>query len=66
MTDPVTDPMRASQGRDDADTTAVLDRREAATAEHGSQVSPFNWLSPLLRRAFLATDHLARVHRPRA
>ena len=54
-------------GRDDAeitdvlDTTALLDRREAAIAEHHSQVSPFEGLSEGLRRAFLTTDHLARV-----
>ncbi|TQN42439.1 N-acetyl-1-D-myo-inositol-2-amino-2-deoxy-alpha-D-glucopyranoside deacetylase [Blastococcus colisei] len=43
------------------DTTAVLDRREGAIAEHRSQVSPFDGLSDELRRAFLTTDHLARV-----
>ncbi|WP_324273263.1 PIG-L family deacetylase [Blastococcus brunescens] len=57
----------ATLGRDDADitdvldTSAVLDRREAAIAEHRSQVSPFDGLSPELRRAFLTADHLARV-----
>ena len=57
----------ATLGRQDAeitdvlDSTAVLDRREAAIAEHRSQTSPFEGLSPQLRRAFLATDHLARV-----
>jgi N-acetyl-1-D-myo-inositol-2-amino-2-deoxy-alpha-D-glucopyranoside deacetylase len=57
----------ATPGRDDADVTdvldtaGVLDRREAAMAEHRSQASPFDGLSPELRRAFLATDHLARV-----
>jgi LmbE family N-acetylglucosaminyl deacetylase len=57
----------ASLGRDDADitdvldTTAVLDRREAAIADHRSQVSPFDGLSDELRRAFLTADHLARV-----
>jgi N-acetyl-1-D-myo-inositol-2-amino-2-deoxy-alpha-D-glucopyranoside deacetylase len=59
----------AGLGRDDAitdvlDTTGVLDRREAAMAEHRSQASPFDGLSPELRRAFLATDHLARVDAP--
>ena len=44
--------------RDDA---TVLDRREAAIAEHRSQVSPFEGLSDDLRRAFLTSDHLARV-----
>jgi N-acetyl-1-D-myo-inositol-2-amino-2-deoxy-alpha-D-glucopyranoside deacetylase len=57
----------ATLGRDDADithvldTAAVLDRREAAIAEHRSQASPFGGLSQDLRRAFLATDHLAQV-----
>ena len=60
----------ATLGRDDAevtdvlDTTAVLDRREAAIAEHRSQVSPFEGLSDDLRRAFLTSDHLARVEVP--
>jgi LmbE family N-acetylglucosaminyl deacetylase len=60
----------ASLGRDDADITdvvdagAVLDVREAAMAEHRSQASPFDGLSAELRRAFLATDHLARVEVP--
>jgi N-acetyl-1-D-myo-inositol-2-amino-2-deoxy-alpha-D-glucopyranoside deacetylase len=60
----------AGLGRDDAaitdvlDATGVLDRREAAMAEHRSQASPFDGLSPELRRAFLATDHLARVDAP--
>jgi N-acetyl-1-D-myo-inositol-2-amino-2-deoxy-alpha-D-glucopyranoside deacetylase len=57
----------ATLGRDDADitdvldTSALLDRREAAIAEHRSQTSPFDGLSPELRRAFLTSDHLARV-----
>ncbi|MGY1739364.1 MULTISPECIES: PIG-L deacetylase family protein [unclassified Blastococcus] len=57
----------AALGRADADVTdvldvtAVLDRREAAIAEHRSQASPFDGLSTGLRRAFLVTDHLARV-----
>jgi N-acetyl-1-D-myo-inositol-2-amino-2-deoxy-alpha-D-glucopyranoside deacetylase len=56
-------------GRADADitdvidTTGLLDRREAAIAEHRSQVSPFEGLSDGLRRAFLTADHLARVGR---
>jgi N-acetyl-1-D-myo-inositol-2-amino-2-deoxy-alpha-D-glucopyranoside deacetylase len=60
----------ATLGRDDADitdvldTSAVLDRREAAIAEHRSQVSPFEGLSDDLRRAFLTADHLARVAVP--
>ncbi|MGY1700314.1 PIG-L deacetylase family protein [Geodermatophilus sp. SYSU D00766] len=62
----------ADLGRPDAEVTdvldvgAVLDRREAAIAEHRSQTSPFDGLSPQLRRAFLGADHLARVPwRPR-
>jgi LmbE family N-acetylglucosaminyl deacetylase len=57
----------AALGRDDSeitdvlDTGDVLDRREAAIAEHRSQVSPFDGLSDALRRAFLTADHLARV-----
>ncbi|MGY1805291.1 PIG-L deacetylase family protein [Blastococcus sp. SYSU D00922] len=57
----------AGLGREDADitdvvdTSDVLDRREAAIAEHRSQVSPFEGLSDGLRRAFLTADHLARV-----
>jgi LmbE family N-acetylglucosaminyl deacetylase len=61
----------ATLGRDDADITDVLDtagvleRREAAIAEHRSQTSPFDGLSADLRRAFLTADHLARVDLPR-
>jgi N-acetyl-1-D-myo-inositol-2-amino-2-deoxy-alpha-D-glucopyranoside deacetylase len=57
----------ATLGRPDAEVTdvldvsGVLDRREAAMAEHRSQVSPFDGLSADLRRAFLTADHLARV-----
>jgi LmbE family N-acetylglucosaminyl deacetylase len=57
----------ATLGREDADitdvldTAAVLDRREAAIAEHRSQTSPFDGLSGELRRAFLTTDYLAEV-----
>jgi LmbE family N-acetylglucosaminyl deacetylase len=57
-------------GRPDADitdvvdVTAVLDRREAAMAEHRSQTSPYDGLSPELRRAFLTSDHFARVELP--
>jgi N-acetyl-1-D-myo-inositol-2-amino-2-deoxy-alpha-D-glucopyranoside deacetylase len=57
-------------GRPDADITDVvdvsdvLDRREAAMAEHRSQASPYDGLSPELRRAFLSTDHFARVELP--
>jgi len=57
----------ATLGRPDADimlsidTTHVLDRREAAIAAHRSQTSPFEGLSPELRRAFLTADHLAQL-----
>ena len=50
-----------SEVTDVLDVAAVLDRREAAMAEHRSQVSPFDGLTAELRRAFLTTDHLARV-----
>ncbi|WP_409329311.1 PIG-L deacetylase family protein [Trujillonella humicola] len=43
------------------DATAVLDRRTAAISEHRSQTSPFDGLGTDLQRAFLTTDHLARV-----
>ena len=43
------------------DVSAVLDRREAAMAEHRSQSSPFDGLSDTLRRQFLTVDHLSRV-----
>jgi LmbE family N-acetylglucosaminyl deacetylase len=46
---------------DTVDVTDVLERREAAMAEHRSQVSPYDGLSPELRRALLGTDHFARV-----
>jgi LmbE family N-acetylglucosaminyl deacetylase len=54
-------------GRADEDITDVvdvsdlLDRREAAMAEHRSQTCPYDGLSPELRLAFLGTDHFARV-----
>lgn len=59
----------AGLGRPDAEVTdvvdvgAVLDRREAAMAEHRSQVSPYDGLSPGLRREFLTADHFVRVPR---
>ena len=59
-----------SFGRPDAEVTDVLDvrdvlaQREAAIAEHRSQTSPFDGLSPELREAFLVTDHLVRVPLP--
>lgn len=46
------------------DVREVLDRREAAIAEHRSQRSPFEGLSSDLRLAFLGTDHLVRVPVP--
>jgi LmbE family N-acetylglucosaminyl deacetylase len=61
----------ATLGRPDADitdvvdVTDVLDRREAAMAEHRSQASPYDGLSPELRRAFLTRDHFARLADPR-
>ncbi len=53
-------------GRPDAelvavDTSALLAVREAAIACHRSQASPFDGLSPALRRAFLSTDHIQEV-----
>jgi LmbE family N-acetylglucosaminyl deacetylase len=57
----------ADLGRDDAeitdvvDVSDVLDRREAAMAEHRSQASPYDGLSDGLRHAFLTADHLVRI-----
>jgi N-acetyl-1-D-myo-inositol-2-amino-2-deoxy-alpha-D-glucopyranoside deacetylase len=57
----------ATLGRPDAEITDVLDaghvleRREAAIAEHRSQTSPFDGLSDELRRAYLTVDHLRAV-----
>jgi N-acetyl-1-D-myo-inositol-2-amino-2-deoxy-alpha-D-glucopyranoside deacetylase len=54
-------------GRPDHEVTHVIDARsvlatrELAIAMHVSQASPFDGLSPELREAFLATDHLVRV-----
>jgi N-acetyl-1-D-myo-inositol-2-amino-2-deoxy-alpha-D-glucopyranoside deacetylase len=42
------------------DHSAVLDVREGAIALHRSQRSPFEGLSPGLRRAFLVHTHIAR------
>ena len=62
----------AGLGRADADITDVvdvrdvLDRREAAMAEHRSQTSPYDGLSEELRRAFLTADHFARLPGPGA
>lgn len=54
-------------GRPDADltavdTSAVLAVREEAIACHRSQASPYDGLSPELRRAFLTVDHVVEVH----
>jgi N-acetyl-1-D-myo-inositol-2-amino-2-deoxy-alpha-D-glucopyranoside deacetylase len=57
----------AAIGRPDEEITDVVDAsahvavRERAIAAHRSQVSPFEGLSPELRRAFLTTDHLVRL-----
>ena len=62
----------ATLGRPDSDITDVvdvsdvLDLREAAMAEHRSQASPYDGLSPELRRAFLTADHFARLAGPRS
>ncbi|QYG91936.1 PIG-L family deacetylase [Iamia sp. SCSIO 61187] len=53
-------------GRPDAelvaiDTSAVLAVREEAIACHRSQASPYDGLSPELRRAFLTVDHVVEV-----
>ncbi|HEX7133678.1 MAG TPA: PIG-L deacetylase family protein [Iamia sp.] len=53
-------------GRPDAelvaiDTSAVLAVREEAIACHRSQASPYDGLSPELRRAFLTTDHIEEI-----
>ena len=55
-------------GRDDGelaviDTSARAAAREAAIACHRSQRSPFDGLSPELRRAFLTSDHVAEEPR---
>lgn len=54
-------------GRPDAeltaiDTSAVLAVREEALACHRSQASPYDGLSPELRRAFLTIDHIEEIH----
>lgn len=53
-------------GRPDAelvavDTSAVLAVREEAIACHRSQASPYDDLSPELRRAFLTVDHVVEI-----
>jgi N-acetyl-1-D-myo-inositol-2-amino-2-deoxy-alpha-D-glucopyranoside deacetylase len=48
---------------DALDHSAVLELREEAIALHRSQRSPFEGLSPGLRRAFLADTHIARTRR---
>ena len=44
------------------DTTEFLELRERAIAIHASQVSPYEVMSPSLRRQFLTTERLRRVH----
>lgn len=57
-------------GTPDEDVTTVLDtaahygRRLRAIAAHRSQTSPFDGLPEDLSRAFLAEEHLRRVHPP--
>jgi LmbE family N-acetylglucosaminyl deacetylase len=46
------------------DSSAYLDGRESAIAIHASQVSPFDILSPDVRRMALSTDYLQRVVPP--
>jgi LmbE family N-acetylglucosaminyl deacetylase len=46
------------------DSSAYLADRERAIAVHASQVSPFEILSPDVRRLALSTDHLRRVLPP--
>lgn len=59
------DPRRLGRSDEDitdvVDVSAFLELRDAAIAAHRSQTSPFEGLSADLRRAFLCTDHLARV-----
>jgi LmbE family N-acetylglucosaminyl deacetylase len=44
------------------DTTEHLDRRWRAMRMHASQVPPYDAMSPEMQHAFLASDHLMRVH----
>ena len=46
------------------DTPEFLERRDAASAMHASQRSPFDGLPEDLRRAFLTREHLIRVNPP--
>ncbi len=60
----------AALGRPDGeleaiDTTAQLAIREAAMACHRSQRSPYDDLTPELRRAFLTTDYVVTARAPR-
>ncbi len=53
-------------GRPDEELSAIgveafVDQREQAIACHRSQASPFDGLSPALRRAFLETDHVVEI-----
>jgi LmbE family N-acetylglucosaminyl deacetylase len=52
---------RADEELTPIDTSGVLAVREAAIACHRSRASPYDGLSPELRRAFLATDHVIEV-----
>jgi LmbE family N-acetylglucosaminyl deacetylase len=52
---------RADEELTALDTSSVLAVREAAIACHRSQASPFDGLSPALREAFLATDHVVEL-----
>jgi N-acetyl-1-D-myo-inositol-2-amino-2-deoxy-alpha-D-glucopyranoside deacetylase len=44
------------------DTSEHLDRRWRAMRMHASQVPPYEAMSPELQLAFLASDHLVRIH----
>lgn len=46
------------------DTSDLLDLREQAMAVHASQTPPYDVMPPDLRRDFLTTDALRRVHPP--
>lgn len=46
------------------DTSNLLDLRERAMAVHASQTPPYDVMPSDLRRDFLATDALRRVHPP--
>jgi LmbE family N-acetylglucosaminyl deacetylase len=46
------------------DTSALLDRRQAAIALHRSQQSPFDGLPDDVQRTWLGREHLVRVNPP--